>query len=196
MADINYSEVKFIDSVFQYEKLPPPELPEIAFAGRSNVGKSSLINRLLNRKGLVKVSSSPGKTQSLNYFLVDNALYLVDLPGYGFAKVAKKVQIRWSELITEYLNKRTVLKVLVVIFDIRHPLKKQDLELVQWLRGRNIPFLPVYNKIDKLSGNERSKQALHLDKALEISKDNRIMFSAKTGQGKKDLLNFLDSYLR
>lgn len=196
MAEINYSEVKFIDSVYRYEQLPAPEFPEIAFAGRSNVGKSSLINKILNRKGLVKVSSSPGKTQSLNYFLVGKALYLVDLPGYGYVKVSKKKQIRWSELITEYLSTRTVLKVVVVIFDIRHTPKKHDLALVQWLRKRNIPFLPVYNKIDKLSGNERNRQSSHLDRTLEISKENRVLFSARTGHGKKELLNFLDSYLR
>lgn len=193
---MKFHDVRFFDSIYRLSKLPDPELPEIAFAGRSNVGKSSLINRLINRKGLVKVSSSPGKTQALNFFLSAPDLFLVDLPGYGYAKVSKNMRAGWSKLITGYLETRETLRVVVVILDIRHPPKKYDLELVSWLRSKGIPFLPVYNKVDKLSGNERTKQSANIDKSLKISKENRVLFSAKTGYGKEDLLYSLDSFMR
>lgn len=193
---MNFHDVQFLDSIYRLSKLPAPELPEIAFAGRSNVGKSSLINRLINRKGLVKVSSSPGKTQALNFFIADQSLYLVDLPGYGYAKVPKDLRAGWSKLITGYLETREVLRVVVVILDIRHSLKSHDLELVAWLRSKGIPFLPVYNKVDKLSGNERARQAADLDKSLVIAKENRVLFSATTGYGKDELLYSLDSFMR
>ncbi len=190
----NFSNISFIDSVYQYKNLPKTGLPEIAFAGRSNVGKSSLINRLMNRKGVVKVSARPGKTQSLNYFLVNDKLYLVDLPGYGFARVPQKMQEMWQELIMRYLEERETLKVVVVILDIRHSLKTLDRELIAWLRNHSIPWLAVYTKIDKLSGNELRKQATGLDAGLFITPDERVLFSSKTGTGREKLLESLDSF--
>ncbi|OGR03183.1 MAG: GTP-binding protein [Deltaproteobacteria bacterium RIFOXYD12_FULL_53_23] len=177
-------------------QLPEEPLPEIAFAGRSNVGKSSLINRLVNRNGLVKVSARPGKTQSLNYFLVDARLYLVDLPGYGFAKVSKKLQDDWQELVTEYLSTSPTLRCVVVLIDIRHLLKAQDRELIEWLRSRGRPFIIVYTKRDKLSNNEQAKQAANLDAALGLSKQDRVLFSAKTGEGKVELMAAIATFLR
>lgn len=191
---VNYSQIEFQTSAFALNQLPDPEFPEIAFAGRSNVGKSSLINTLVNRRKLVKVSSKPGKTQSLNYFRVSNALYLVDLPGYGFAKVPKKVKGLWQDLITSYIESRKNLRCVVVILDIRHPLKALDLALVSWLSELQVPFLPVYTKLDKLSRNERNKNAFLLDAGLNISPDQRILFSAKTGEGKDDLISELEKY--
>ncbi|OGQ99552.1 MAG: GTP-binding protein [Deltaproteobacteria bacterium RIFOXYD12_FULL_55_16] len=176
-------------------QLPEESLPEIAFAGRSNVGKSSLINRLVNRKGLVKVSARPGKTQSLNYFIVDAKLYLVDLPGYGFAKVSKKLQDDWQELVTEYLATSPTLRCVVVLIDLRHLLKAQDRELIEWLRSRGRPFIIVYTKRDKLSNNEQAKQAASLDAALGLSKQNRLLFSAKTGEGKNELMAAIATFL-
>lgn len=181
--DINFSNVHFLQSAFSMRTLPEPLYPDIAFAGRSNVGKSSLINRLINRKNLVKISSRPGKTQSLNYFLVDDCLYFVDLPGYGFARVSKKVQSSWQELITRYLEERVNLACVIVIIDLRHELKAQDRELIDWLRFKERTFLPVYTKADKLSKNNQFKHAASLDAALTISEQDRILFSAKTGQG-------------
>lgn len=192
---VNFSEVRFLKSVYQLSQLPEPEYPEISFAGRSNVGKSSLINCLLNRKNLVKTSSKPGKTRSLNYFLVSESLYLVDLPGYGYAKVPQKVQAQWQKLITAYLENRPTLRCVVVIIDIRHSLKLQDLDLVRWLKGKEIPFLLVYTKQDKLSGNERRKQTASLDAGFGVSAADRVLFSAKTGEGKEKLIDSLDLFI-
>ena len=181
--------------MFDLKQLPAPDIPEIAFAGRSNVGKSSLLNRLLKRKNLVKTSAKPGKTQSLNFFLLDNSIYLVDLPGYGYARVSKKMQAAWQDLITRYLESRENLKCVVVIVDLRHELKIVDLQLVDWLRSIGVPFLLVYTKADKLSANQRSKNAAALDAGFGVSKSERLMFSAKTGLGRDNLLQALDSFL-
>ena len=192
---VNYAKIEFVKSAYKMAQLPEEPLPEIAFAGRSNVGKSSLINRLVNRNGLVKVSSRPGKTQSLNYFIVDAKLYLVDLPGYGFAKVSKKLQDEWQGLVTEYLSTSPTLRCVVVLIDIRHLLKAQDRELVEWLRMRGRPFIIVYTKRDKLSNNEQAKQAASLDAALGLSKQDRVLFSAKTGDGKAELMAAIATFL-
>ena len=198
MTDISrqsFSDIAFLISVFDLKQLPPPEIPEIAFAGRSNVGKSSLLNRLIKRKNLVKTSAKPGKTQSLNFFLLDNSIYLVDLPGYGYARVSKKMQAAWQELITAYLETRENLKCVVVIVDLRHELKIGDLQLVNWLRSIGVPFLLVYTKADKLSANQRNKNAAVLDAGFGVSKSERLLFSAKTGMGRDNILQALDSYL-
>jgi len=191
----SFSDVSFLTSVFSIKQLPEPELPEIAFAGRSNVGKSSLINRLIKRKNLVKTSAKPGKTQSLNFFLLDNSIYLVDLPGYGYARVSKKMQADWQELITAYLETRENLKCVVVIVDLRHEVKIADLQLVDWLKSKGLPLLLVYTKADKLSANQRNKNAAILDAGFGVSKSSRLLFSAKTGMGRENLLQALDSFL-
>lgn len=191
----SFSDIRFLISVFDLKQLPAPEIPEIAFAGRSNVGKSSLLNRLIKRRNLVKTSAKPGKTQSLNFFLLDNCIYLVDLPGYGYARVSKKTQAAWQDLITAYLETRKNLKCVVVIVDLRHELKIADLQLVDWLRSVGVPFLLVYTKADKLSANQRSKNAALLDAGFGVTKSDRLMFSAKTGMGRDNLLQALDSFL-
>ena len=187
--------IHFVNSVYADHQLPDDNLPEIAFAGRSNVGKSSLINALAGRKGLVKVSAKPGKTQSLNFFLCNTAFYLVDLPGYGFARVSKSLQDSWQNLITRYLENRKNLKCVVVILDIRHTPKELDLQLIDWLRQRGLPFLPVYTKADKLSGNEQAKLARLLDAGHSFSERERVLFSAKTGFGKDKLLARLAEFI-
>ena len=191
----SFADVSFLTSVFDLKQLPPPEIPEIAFAGRSNIGKSSLLNCLIKRKNLVKTSAKPGKTQSLNFFLLDNSIYLVDLPGYGYARVSKKMQAAWQGLITSYLETRENLKCVIVIVDLRHEVKIADLQLVNWLRNYNKPFLLVYTKADKLSANQRSKNAALLDAGFGVSKSERLLFSAKTGMGRDNLLRALDSFI-
>lgn len=180
---VNFNKVDFLISAFALKQLPDTDYPEIAFAGRSNVGKSSLINRLVGRTSLVKTSSKPGKTQSLNYFTIDEQLYLVDLPGYGFAKVPKQMQNQWLALINGYLEDRDPLRVVVVIIDIRHELKQLDRDLVDWLKYHNIACQLVYTKADKLTRNKQIQNASALDAGLAITADDRIVFSAKTGQG-------------
>lgn len=188
---MRFADVRFLTSVHSLKGLPEPLYPEVAFAGRSNVGKSSLINTVLGRKNLVKTSAKPGKTQGLNFFIVDERLYLVDLPGYGFARVSKDMQSGWQQLITEYLLHRTTLKLVVVIIDIRHPLKTMDKELVDWLQHHKIPFLPIYTKADKLSRNRQLQQAVALDVALGLISGDRLIFSSKSGQGRQELLQRL-----
>jgi len=195
ISTLHFTDVRFLTSVFALQQLPPPEYPEIAFAGRSNVGKSSLINRLIQRKSLVKTSARPGKTQSLNFFSVDDSLYLVDLPGYGYAKVPKKMKDAWQRLIIGYLETRESLKCVIVIIDLRHALKLIDRQLVDWLRNSGVPYLLVYTKMDKLSANERHKNAAVLDAGLGVSKGQRLLFSAKTGEGRDKILQALDSFL-
>lgn len=192
---MDFSRVEFLLSVHSLKQLPPLELPEIAFAGRSNVGKSSLINKLTGRKSLVKVSARPGKTQGLNYFRVGDHFFLVDLPGYGFAKVPKVMQNSWQALISTYLEKRETLRCVVVIMDIRHEPKAQDTQLIQWLKQNSIPCLPVYTKIDKVSGSIREKNARLLDAGHTFTAEERVLFSAKTGQGREQLVAALTRFL-
>jgi len=192
---VNYSAVEFLISAYAIKQLPPPEYPEIAFAGRSNVGKSSLMNRLLNRKNLVKVSAKPGKTQSLNYFTVDESLYLVDLPGYGYAKVPRAVKGLWQGLISDYIESRKTLCCVVVILDIRHPLKDLDLELVNWLRESMVPYLLVYTKLDKITRGQRQQHATALDAGLRVAPSERLLFSAETGEGKEELISRLAGFI-
>ena len=195
IAKQNFTDVSFLTSVFDLKQLPDPDIPEIAFSGRSNVGKSSLINRLIKRKNLVKTSAKPGKTQSLNFFLLDNSVYLVDLPGYGYARVSKKTKDSWQTLITGYLETRENLKCVIVIVDLRHAIKIVDLQLVDWLRSNSVPFLLVYTKADKLSANQRIKNGAILDAGFGVLAFERLLFSAKTGMGRDALIQSLDSFL-
>ncbi|MFT5698059.1 MAG: GTP-binding protein [Desulforhopalus sp.] len=192
---MDFSKIDFLLSVHSLKQLPEEGMPEIAFAGKSNVGKSSLMNKLIARKALVKVSARPGKTQGLNYFQVGNQFHLVDLPGYGYAKVPKGMKDAWQGLISSYLENRATLKCVVVIIDIRHEAKAQDTQLLEWLRDKSIPCLPVYTKIDKLSGSARGKNAQILDKGHGIKLEDRVLFSAKTGQGRDELIAALQRFL-
>jgi GTP-binding protein len=180
---MDFRKVQFLLSAHAIRQLPEPVYPDIAFAGRSNVGKSSLINRLVDRTNMVKTSSKPGKTQSLNYFLADESLYLVDLPGYGFAQVSQATRKSWQGLITEYVETRSSLACVIVIIDLRHELKSLDRELIDWLRYQHKTFLPVYTKADKLTRSNQLKNAAALDAGLTITAADRIVFSARTGLG-------------
>jgi len=186
---------RFVKSVVSLSDLPDEGLPELAFAGRSNVGKSSLMNRLLNRRNLVKVSGRPGCTRSLNYFAIDDCLYLVDLPGYGFARVSVKMKKKWQELVSGYLETREELAGVVLIVDIRHEAKASDRQMVDWLKDQGIPFLVVYTKADKLSANRIARHTAILDAGLNVGQGNRLTFSAKTGHGREELLYKLQEFL-
>ena len=180
--------VSFAVSAFSQSQYPQEDLPEVAFAGRSNVGKSSLINALVGRKGLARTSGRPGRTQSINFFLVEGKLYLVDLPGYGFALVPLKVKESWRKMVETYLERRKSLKAVVVILDIRRGLSPSDIELIRWLRHHNIPALPVLTKADKLSRQQALKQAGVVERELAgVYAHPPILFSARTGMGRDPL---------
>jgi len=179
---------EFIRSVYALKDLPQDRKPQIAFAGRSNVGKSSLLNVLLNRKKLAHVSATPGKTQCLNFYLVNESFYFVDLPGYGYARAPKTLKSDWQGLIESYLQDTTALRLVVSLVDLRRPPTPLDLELWQWLVANHRPFAVVGTKADKLGAAERSRLAGSLAmESAQYSAVEPVAFSALTGLG-KDLL--------
>ncbi len=182
------SSVEFVKSVVSVDQIPGDGLPEVAFAGRSNVGKSSLINRLLNRKKIAKTSSSPGKTRQLNYFKVNDKFYFVDLPGYGFARVSKSEKIQWQQLIEAFITQSENLKAVAVITDSRIGPTSLDLQLIGWLRATDVPVILIATKCDKLSRSAVAQLGRRYHK--ELSKyqiKDLIPFSALSGVGKKEL---------
>lgn len=183
---MNYSDIveaRFITSVFDLKQLPGEGLPEIAFAGRSNVGKSSLLNSLMQRKGLVKVSSRPGFTQSLNFFLINRSAHFVDLPGYGFARAPKKVKARWYSLVEGYITKRSELKAVVCILDIRRTPDRLDMDLIDYLKASSIPSVIVLNKADKISQPKRQRHISAIKNLIPFSSSPPAVVSARTGEG-------------
>ena len=188
--------VDFFTSVGFLKQLPEDGLPEIAFAGRSNVGKSSLLNRLFNRRNLVKTSSTPGKTRTLNFFLVNEAFYCVDMPGYGYARRSRDEREQWGRLIEKYIQDRPVLKGFVQLIDARHDPTRDDLLLLDWLVQVQKPFLVVATKADKLSGS-RLKPRLDQTRRLIASHGDIPVtpFSAVTGRGKTDLWRWIEETL-
>jgi len=177
--------VKFIKSATHPAHYPDSDLPEVAFAGRSNVGKSSLINALVNRKNIAKTSGTPGKTRLINFFLINDRLSFVDLPGYGFAKVSSEVKKSWGPMIETYLKERKNLRLVVVILDMRRDPSKDDISLVDWLSHYNRPVIFIVTKADKLSKNQAVVRVRKIRQFLEGCNDAEIiLFSAKTGLGK------------
>ena len=186
--------VEFVISAFRETQYPPPDRPEIAFAGRSNVGKSSLINVITNRKHLARTSSTPGRTQSINYFRVGKSLYFVDLPGYGFARVPIKVKKSWQKMVETYLSKRLNLKAVVVILDIRRTPTPGDMDLLTWLNHYGIHSIPVLTKADKLSRQKARKQAGLIHRQIkEVCPTAPTIFSAKTRQGREEIWEIIDA---
>ncbi len=178
---------EFVTSAVKPDQYPAPERPEVAFAGRSNVGKSSLINTLLERRRLAKTSTTPGRTQLINFFLVNGTLSFVDLPGYGYAKVPPELRRKWGPMVETYLSGRDVLKAVVLLMDIRRTPLVEELNFIDWLRQYGIAMIPVLTKCDKLSKTEQQKQRRKAAEGLGLEPEDLILFSAKTRQGKVTL---------
>ena len=188
---------EFIKSAVWPPQYPPATLPEVAFVGRSNVGKSSLINTLVGRKTLAKTSNTPGRTQLINFFTLNEKVSFVDLPGYGFAKVSQSVKKDWGDMIESYLRERTSLALVVFILDVRRVPSEDDLSLRNWLEHYRIPYLYILTKADKLSNNQAVVQKRAIERALQVPAEKKpILFSAKTQKGKSEIWQFLDDHLR
>ncbi len=177
------------------DQYPDGDLPEIAFAGRSNVGKSSLVNVLVNRKNLVRTSSTPGRTQLINFFDVNNQFTLVDLPGYGFAKVPLSVKKEWGPMVEAYFATRDNLRGVVLILDVRRMPGPEDQQMLQWLRAYNVPSVLVVTKCDKVSKNERAKQSAVIARILGVERSELNFFSALTKDGRDAIWEKLEALL-
>ena len=179
---------EFVISAVGPKQYPQDGLPEIALVGRSNVGKSSMLNRMMNRKGLARTSSRPGKTQTLNYFRVNNMLYFVDFPGYGYAKVSKSIKEQWGKMIESYLKNREELKFVIQLVDVRHPPSKDDVAMYDWCKRIGIPTVVVATKGDKIARGRWMQHLKVIRQDLQLRQDDTIiLFSAETGQGKDEL---------
>ncbi len=177
----------FITSAPALASCPDSDWPEIAFAGRSNVGKSSLINTLLNRKGLVRTSSTPGRTQMLNFFAINEKLHFVDLPGYGFARAPRAVRERWQPMIRGYLAGRANLKAVIWLLDARREPSDEDLHFLDWLEEAERPTIPVVTKVDKLSRNELARQLATISRVTGLEREVFTTFSSVTREGCAEL---------
>ena len=193
---INFQQAEFIRSATAPKDFPRDGLPQVAFAGRSNVGKSSVINRLLGRKNFARVGAAPGKTVHINYFLIDKTLYLVDLPGYGYAKVSKAERDRWGRLMEDYFADRELMTFGAMIVDARHKPTADDCTMAQWYRDAGCPFVVVANKLDKLKKREIESNLLTIRETLELDESVKLIpFSAEKGEGKQELLDLILSKL-
>ena len=177
----------FIKSAVKPEAFPPAILPEVAFCGRSNVGKSSLINILVNRKSLVRTSSTPGRTQLINFFLVNDTLSLVDLPGFGYAEVPLAVKKDWGPMMRTYFEERQSLCAILLLFDIRRIPREEELMLIDWARQYDIPLIPVVTKADKVTRGRRAKHVKEISAASGIDSDEFVLFSTISREG-RDLI--------
>ena len=188
---------EFIKSIFDLRALPNSVLAEFVFVGRSNVGKSSLINSICAKKKLANIGSVPGKTRQLNYFLINEKFYLVDLPGYGYAKVPEQIRAGWRKLVEDYISERQNVKLVFVLIDSRHEPTYLDELMVSWLEYYEIPFAVILTKSDKISSNKMQKQIYRASKIVN-NEDlciDYIPFSTVTGEGKNEVLKLVEDYL-
>ena len=193
---MNLHNVEFVRSAASLKDCPHDRLPQIAFAGRSNVGKSSVINRLLQRKNFARVGEAPGKTTHINYFLVDQVLYLVDLPGYGFAKVPKAEKERWAKLIESYFADPDLITLGVLIVDARHKPTENDVTMARWFQQTGRPYAVVANKLDKLKKSEVEGNLQRVRDTLELPETVPVIpFSAEKGDGKQALLELIFNHM-
>ncbi len=175
-------------------KLPENQLPEIAFAGKSNVGKSSLINGLMNRKSLARTSSQPGKTQTINFYNINEALYFVDLPGYGYAKVSEGIKEKWGKMIENYLHKSKQLRTVFLLIDIRHEPSANDRNMYEWIQYHGYEPVIIATKLDKINRSQRAKHVKMLREGLGMPKEGLIFpFSAVTKDGREEIWEYIDN---
>ncbi|PTM08315.1 MAG: YihA family ribosome biogenesis GTP-binding protein [Bacteroidetes bacterium] len=199
MDDIRFQHATFVTGAPALKDCPPPTLPEFCFAGRSNVGKSSLINRLTNKKKLARTSNTPGKTQQMNYYLIDDRIYIVDLPGFGFAQAPKRERERWGRDIQTYLLQRETLRLIFHLVDIRHEPTALDRDFFYWMASNEIPFAVLLSKADKVSGNKRAAAKANLKKTLAaMNVDVPILVvsaeSADAGSGINELQSIITEF--
>ena len=177
-------------------KLPENEHPEIAFAGKSNVGKSSLINGLMNRKSLARTSAQPGKTQTINFYNINEAMYLVDLPGYGYAKVSQSEKEKWGKMIERYLHTSKNLKAVFLLIDIRHDPSANDKMMYDWILNNGYEPIIIATKLDKINRSQVQKHVKMIKEGLQVVKGTIVIpYSAQTKQGREEIYDLLDSYL-
>ena len=178
-------------------KLPETDKVEIAFAGKSNVGKSSLINALMNRKALARTSATPGKTQTINFYNVNDVMYLVDLPGYGYAKVSEQEKIKWGQLIERYLHTSKQLKAVFLLIDIRHEPSANDKMMYEWIVSQGYHPIIIATKLDKLKRSQVAKRVKMIKEGLKLLPGTTVIpFSAETKQGREEIWELMDSYLQ
>ncbi len=195
--NMKVNQAEFIISAVGPNQYPADALPEIALAGRSNVGKSSLINRMIQRKNLARTSSKPGKTQQLNYYKINQDLFFVDLPGYGYAQVSKSKREIWGKFIEEYLLHREFLKLVLLVIDLRHPPSKDDQAMYAWLKHNGVPLCVVTTKADKISKGQWQKHVKIVKETLQMDKnDPFVLFSSELGIGKDELWGVIESKIR
>ncbi|MBD8007416.1 ribosome biogenesis GTP-binding protein YihA/YsxC [Bacillus norwichensis] len=186
------NNVEMVISAVKPEQYPDEGLPEFGLAGRSNVGKSSFINKMINRKSLARTSSKPGKTQTLNFYKIEETLYFVDVPGYGFAKVSKKEREAWGQMIETYMTTRKELRAVMLIVDLRHPPTEDDVMMYDFLKYYDIPCVVIATKADKIPKGKWSKHAkITKNKLNLIPEDELVIFSSETGEGKDTAWNIL-----
>ena len=189
---INLQKAEFVRSAAKASDFPRDRLAQVAFAGRSNVGKSSVINRLLNRKNFARVGAAPGKTTHINYFLIDSAFYLVDLPGYGYAKVSLAEKQRWGRLMEEWFADNSLMTLGLMSVDSRHKPTADDCTMAQWFKNSGKPFAVVANKLDKLRKSDIEPNLARIRETLELDDSVKVIpFSAEKGDGKQELLNLI-----
>lgn len=183
---------EFVISAVREQDYPSHQKREIAFVGRSNVGKSSMINRLVHRTNLARTSSQPGRTQTINFYKMDNDFYMVDLPGYGFARVPQKVKETWGQMIETYLNEREHLSAIIMLIDARHQPTEDDQMMYEWLLNRDLPTLVVATKADKISRGQRQSQKKAIFETLNLpAEQSFVWFSAENGEGKDEIWGFI-----
>ncbi len=189
---MNYHKVQFLTSYGRADQLPPSEKPEVVFAGRSNVGKSSLINRLFQQKGLARVSATPGKTATINFFGTQSLIF-ADLPGYGYAKVSRGEKLRWAALMEGYFAQDRDIVLVLSLMDSRHPPSREDLGMLDFLVDQELPFVVVLTKIDKLSPRQRQERLEAFRRELPFGEELTLLpFSAETGEGREALCEIID----